>query len=168
MEAHYAKYGVTDGVLRIGVEQKVGGFVCKGWPSWPMAAQARGWIIGVIVVKDNTWRGNIGGWFPKSRIIDYDDWDNESSRGISVDVWFSDIDPPRKLNLWVSNANYIITLRRARRCPSNWSPSTESLSHADCGGVTTGEWTIYIYRRGGAAELDAKKKVAGRDVSTQF
>jgi hypothetical protein len=166
MEAHYAKYGVTDGVLRIGVEQKVGGFVCKGWPSWAMAAQARGWIIGVIVVKDNTWRGNIGGWFPKSRIIDYDDWDNESSRGISVDVWFIDIDPPRKLNLWVSNANYIITLRRARRCPSNWSPSTESLSHADCGGVTTGEWTIYIYRRGGAAELDAKKKVAGRDLST--
>jgi hypothetical protein len=83
-----------------------------------------------------------------------------------VDVWFCDVDPPSKLSLWVSHTQYIITTRRARNTMELWRFQHLALSHADCGGVTTGLWNLFIYSMPNDKLLLSPPVVAGRDLST--
>lgn len=166
MEAEYAKFGVTDGVMSTRGEQRQCGILCRGWPGWCMAAQARGWSISLIVVKDCTWEKEIQGWFPGAEIVDVDKCEPWKISGAEIDVWYSDVDPPRKLNIWVSRASYIISSRRARNLASGWVENTVKLSHAECGGVTTGVWPFFLYRRLSSESFAKPTLVAGRDLSS--
>jgi len=131
-----------------------------------MAAQARGWSINLIVVKDCTWEKEIQGWFPGAEIVDVDKCEPWKISGAEIDVWYSDVDPPRKLNIWVSRASYIISSRRARNLASGWVENTVKLSHAECGGVTTGVWPFFLYRRLSSESFAKPTLVAGRDLSS--
>ncbi len=166
MEAEYAKYGVTDGVMLTKGERLNCGVLCKGWPGWCMTAQARGWNIIVIVLKDCLWEQEIRRWFPSANVVKYEACEPWHVTSSPIDVWYSDVDPPRKLNIWVSRADYIVTFRRARLAPTGWSKRRLTLNHEACGGVTTGEWSFFLYHRCKARPFDNPISVAGRDLSS--
>ena len=71
LEAEYAKYGVTDGVLVKEEQQRVCGAIIKGWPGWCMAALTRGWKLELIILKDNVWAKEIRSWFPNEHVVQY-------------------------------------------------------------------------------------------------
>jgi hypothetical protein len=71
LQADYAKYGITDGVLLRDEEQRSCGAIVKGWPGWCMAAIIRGWDLKLIIVKDNKWDKEIRVWFPDARVEEY-------------------------------------------------------------------------------------------------
>lgn len=164
METHYAQYGVTNGVLKSTGGQRSCGFLCKGWPSWMIAAQARGWFIMILIIKENLWLKEIKDWFPETQVMTYNNQTTLCALGLGVDIWFCDTDPPRKLNLWGSEAMYIVSERRVRHMPAGWETTSHTLRHSDCGGVTTGCWRLHVYRRPGAPSLDQPMQAAGRDL----
>jgi hypothetical protein len=166
MAAEYAKYGVTDGMLINEREGRSCGVIVKGWPGWCFAAITRGWKVKLIIVKDNEWEEEIKVWFPAAKVINWSEVVMGEISSIQVDVWFTDMDPPRKLNVWVTETLFIVTMRRARSVPQDWKYQAITLMHRNCGGVTTGEWTLYIYSRSNSPVLSPVGKVAGRDLST--
>ena len=84
-----------------------------------------------------------------------------------VHCWFSDVDPPRKLNIWESSSTFIIFTRRARHIQnSQWIMTRISLSHIQCGGVTDGSWDFMVYSPLASITLDPPSSVAGRDLSS--
>jgi hypothetical protein len=76
------------------------------------------------------------------------------------------MDPPIKLNLWVSHAQYIITTRRARKTMEPWKYQRLLISHPECGGITTGSWNLYVYFMLHNEPLMPPSAVAGRDLSS--
>ncbi len=166
LEAEYAKYGVTDGVLVKEEKQRVCGAIIKGWPGWCMAAVTRGWKLELIIVKDNVWDREIRSWFPKARVVEYGEATLGDIALAGAEVWFCDIDPPNKLNLWVSQSHYIITTRCARNVVLPWKYQLLNLVHSECGGVTTGAWTMYVYNTPDVPPTQPPPRVAGQDLST--
>jgi hypothetical protein len=166
MRAEYAKYGVTDGVLSNQRERRSCGIIVKGWPSWCMAATTRGWDVKLIVIKDNEWEREIRVWFPMAIVVEYERINGCEASVAYIEVWFSDLDPPQKLNLWISQAHFIITSRRARTVSKPWQFQLLSISHAACGGVTSGSWIFYIYHKDDNLAIIKPAPVAGRDLST--
>ena len=82
----------------------------------------------------------------KSVVLNIDNNFNSSIIQQGVAVWFSDIDPPRPLQLWTSGAKLIITQRRARHVVGNhWLMFPIVLSHSKCGGITDGNGTLCVY-----------------------
>jgi len=146
--------------------------LCGGWPGWAISAKIRGWIVDLIVVKDTEWLECYQCWFPESVIVMFDECEKWTSLGVESDVWLSDADPPRKLSLWDTNAQMIITRRRARYLPKNstsiWSMTFKSIDHVSCGGLTDGAWGFYIYSRQNGPAMSVFESVGSRDVSTVF
>jgi hypothetical protein len=131
-----------------------------------MGAVTRGWTIKLVIVKENEWESEIRAWFPSARVIDLTEASMAVNSAMRVDVWFADMDPPRKLNLWVTQARFIVTMRRARNAPSSWKYQPITLSHIECGGITSGTWNTYIYSSRDEPLLEMTSRVAGRDLST--
>jgi hypothetical protein len=140
-------FGETSGILRVQQDRVVDcGVVCGGWPSFAFGAVARGWNLKFICLKNNEWSNYIHLWFPNSVVLNIDNNFNSSILQQGVAVWFSDIDPPRLLQLWTSGAKIIITQRRARHVVGNQLQMFPiALCHSKCGGVTDGNWTLCVY-----------------------
>jgi hypothetical protein len=166
IRAEYAKYGVTDGVLSNQRERRSCGIIVKGWPSWCMVATTRGWDVKLIVIKYNEWEREIRVWFPMAIVVEYERINGCEASVACIEVWFSDLDPPRKLNLWTSQAHFIITSRRARTVSKPWRFHLLPISHTACGGVTSGSWIFYIYHKDEKLAVIKPAPVAGRDLST--
>jgi len=167
LKADYAKYGVTDGILIKGEKQRLCGALIRGWPGWCMAAVTRGWKLKLIILKENPWDKEIRAWFPEARVLEYGGTTLGDIASAGAEVWFCDMDPPNKLNLWVSQASYIIiATRRARNTVAPWRYQVINLVHSNCGGVTTGAWSLYVYSTPEASWFQPPPKVAGRDLST--
>jgi hypothetical protein len=131
-----------------------------------MAATTRGWDVKLIIVKENEWDKEVRTWFPRAKVVEYDDVKFTDIIAANAEVWFSDLDPPRKLNLWITQARFIITSRRARTVPEPWKFQMMSLSHVECGGITTGVWEFYIYSQSPEDKISRPTQVAGRDLRT--
>jgi len=148
LNADYAQYGVIHGEMHTLNGAPIScGVICIDWPSWAFGLQARGWRVKFILLKDNSWSKALEAWFPDTHIIDKDD-QKAGGTNHEVNAWFSEVDPPRKLRIWESTAYLVVSTKRVRHIPNSWwrmSPST--LHHVDCGGVSDGSWTFYIYTR---------------------
>ena len=146
--ADYAQYGVTNGAMSATPgELLTCGIICDEWPSWALGLKIRGWNIRYILVHKLTWEKELRAWFPTAviRLIGDSAW--EAGDQMSALAWFSDLDPPRKLKLWVSTTKLVITRRRVRHLPQGgWRMTNLLIRHADCGGVTDGAWQFFIYQ----------------------
>lgn len=117
----YSKYGTTVGRItgETGVQVKMG-FVGACWPSWAIGARQWGCLVLLIIIKDSLWMNLLGDLFPDAKILLYHkDMELPVKEKAQVSCWMCDIDPPRKLDLWNSNATVIITMRKAGTLPSN-------------------------------------------------
>jgi hypothetical protein len=163
----HLKYGVTVGrVLKSG-RGVTCGYVCRGWPTWGLAAKARGWTIAVVVLRDNVWEKRIRAIFGGAVLVKCDEAYALGCR-LSIDVWLCDTEPPRGLKIFGESATsqvWIITCRRFRQtCPSGHSYHFFTLMHASCGGVTDGDWSVHVYKPIGVKELHPFQTVGGRDL----
>jgi hypothetical protein len=161
----FAKYGMTVGCLSInaqGVQHC--GVLASGWPSWAFGAKARGWIVEVIIVKEN--HEIVQDLFPDSMVILHETGLILPELLCKINIWFSDIDPPRSLALWTSDAQFVIMSRRARHVNDPlWKMEPRKIAHLQCGGATTGEWVFYLYSRGNAT-LPSSVPTSYRDMSS--
>ncbi len=150
----YSAYGITLGKL----EEVPGpslscGAIISGWPTWCFGLQLRGWDLKFIIHKNSSWLSYLSAWFPSTMIIDIKQVDSISFLN-SVEHWFSDVEPPRKLGLWYTTAKTITSLRRIRHVPAtNWKMEQHKISHLSTGGLTDGEWSLYHYINGETSPL---------------
>jgi len=150
----YSAYGITLGKL----EEVPGpslscGAIISGWPTWCFGLQLRGWDLKFIIHKNSSWLSYLSAWFPSTMIIDIKQVDSISFLN-SVEHWFSDVEPPRKLGLWYTTAKTITSLRRIRHLPAtNWKMEQHKISHLSTGGLTDGEWSLYHYINGETSPL---------------
>jgi len=166
-ESDVSLFGEISGVLHLDLTRRIDcGMVCGGWPTFAFAAVARGWNIKFICLKNNEWSAYFPLWFRTSIIIDIDAFANPAIIQQGVTIWFSDIDPPRCLSLWDSDATMIVSLRRARHIrSSNWAMTPLHLNHVSCGGVTDGSWTVSVYHKKDSASFTlAVHPVSGRNL----
>ncbi len=93
--------------------------------------------------------------FPDACILEYAEFEPWLGLGLKVQVWFSDIDPPKKLSVFGSDTVIaVVTCRRVRDFRAGeWAWQAIKLMHADCGGSTDGHWSFHVYRRVGAPAL---------------
>ena len=166
----YARYGITEGIMtnNCGVQVNCG-VISGGWPSWGLGARARGLNVRVIILKSNEWEPCIRRWFPAALILNYDEnfiWHPVMG---DIDVWMSDTNMPNKLNILVSSASIVIMQRRCRQVPPDeWVRSQISLTHAECGGVTDGSWTLHLYTKAISPAMSTGPTIStsGRNVRT--
>jgi len=160
-------FGETSGVLQIqhGCEVDCG-VICSGWPTFVFGAVARGWNVQFICLKNNEWSDLINNWFPNSTVLIVDDNFNPSIVQQGVSIWFSDIDPPRILQVWNSDALVIITQRRARHIQGReWCMRPITIMHAQCGGVTDGKWVLNLYYKASFTDFPLTEcAVSGRNL----
>ncbi len=119
LKADYAKYGVIDGMLTPADYRNTGcSITCGGWPSWAMGAQARGWHISRIIVKECVWIKQIRAWFFMVPILSYDAIEDWPVQSYSDNTWLRDGEAPCKLDIWSNHyLHTIITHHRIRYIP---------------------------------------------------
>jgi hypothetical protein len=139
---------MTVGCLSVNAQEaRHCGVLASGWPSWAFGAQARGWIIDAIILKDNY--RIIQQLFPGAVVILFEAGLTLSGPLSKINIWFSDIDPPRSLALWASDAEFVVTSRRARHVNDpSWKMEPRKISHTQCGGASDGEWVFFVYSKG--------------------
>jgi len=161
----YAKYGVAYGQVK--TEKGVTcGVLSSGWPSGALAAHRLGWTVELVIVKSEEWKGVVEAWLPGVCLVTVSEVAASFILGQDLDVWVSDIDPPRKLRfLDVCKPLVFVSSRRLRQStPGGYSYQCVKLRHSDCGGVTDSVWTFYVYRRGQPRDSNMPPKSAGRDM----
>ncbi len=142
------------------------GIVCSGWPSWALAAKIRKWTVKIIIIKNSLWISEIKSLFPNVCILDYMDLESWLSLGLNIQFWLSDIDPPRKLSVFSTNAQAVVTCQRVRAFRAGeWTWQVIKLAHAECGGATDGEWNFHVYKRPDAEALASLSPLPPRDLS---
>jgi hypothetical protein len=145
MDADYAKYGSVRGAVQPGTGRLVCGIICSGWPSWALAAECRGREIKLVIIKDSFWSPKIIKLFPRVPVLRCEECENRLTIGVQVSVWFSDVDPPRRLRLFEAEPRpVVVTLRRAQQLPvgeKQFAYHWLSLQHSDCG-VTGGFFCV--------------------------
>jgi hypothetical protein len=149
MSNDFSKYGTTSGVLSTShMDAFSCVFFCTGWPNWAWAAQTRGWHIVTIIIKDSSWDQMIRSCFPSTCVITYVlGLDLEQAFG-KIKMWFSEIDPPRSLALWDSDAEIIITGRQARHVTDHsWKMCTLDFEHSRYDGIMDGKWILYFFTK---------------------
>lgn len=99
LQTNYSKYGIVRGILKETPEGITCGFVSRGWPGWAIAAKARNQAILVIVLREKSWFQLLSSLFPNTLVVDYEASESWLTSGLEVKIWFSDIDPPRKLTM---------------------------------------------------------------------
>jgi hypothetical protein len=91
----YSKYGIVNGQVHWSKLELQCAIISSGWPSWALGVTARGWQIKIMIIKDNCWYSVICKLFPNILILRYEECNKCVGLGIQVQVWFSDVDPPR-------------------------------------------------------------------------
>jgi len=132
-----------------------------------MAAEARGWSVIVVVLRDSRWENRLRELYPKAMIRGSEDIQSLGCK-LNVLVWFCDVEPPRGMRIFGDTADgqvTVVSLRRFRQViPQGYMYQNLRLRHEDCGGVTDGEWPIHVYRRGVDPLMERPRPVAGRDL----
>ncbi len=149
----FAKYGCTVGSLVLNPEEIVTcGVISIGWPSWAFAASLRGFKVVKIVIKDQVWFQKAAAWFPDAEVSLHQSGVKTACAYTKIKMWLSDIDPPRSLGIWSSEATTVVTSRRARHVfGDDWKMTSFDVGHSPSGGATDGQWTFYMYLRGSAS-----------------
>lgn len=144
------------------------GCVVYGYPSWAFSLTLRGWSLEVIFIKENSWLDAATKWFPRIKVILLDTKLIMSEELLKINYWFCEIDPPRVLSLWLSEAKFVVTSRRARHVQGPaWRMHPISLSHVNVGGITDGRWDFFFYSNQSDQLLsDADAPVTFRDLSS--
>jgi hypothetical protein len=121
-----------------------------------------------MIIKENCWYSLICKLFPNVLILRYEECDKWLGLGVQVQVWFSEVDPPRKLSLFHSSSRaLIVTARRARHVPKGeWNYLPICVIHSDCGGATDGSWMFHIYHQANELNVMLPASVPGRDLMT--
>lgn len=138
---------MTVGCLSVNAQEACQcGILASGWPSWAFGAKARGWIIEVIILKDNY--RIIQQLFPDSVVILFEAGLTLSGILSKINTWFSDIDPPRSLALWASDAEFVVTSRRARHVndPSWKNGTKENFPHSMWGRFRWGMGFLHLLK----------------------
>jgi hypothetical protein len=150
MNSNYSKYGTTTGVLTIDTSITPScGLLCAGWPSWAFALTIRGWRVELIILKESPWLEALKVWLPDTQVLTYVSGDKRLGGYAKIRNWFCDVEPPRSLCLWNSDAELIVTCRRARHVQdSSWRMKHLYLTHVDAGGATDGSWSLNVYHKG--------------------
>ncbi len=167
--AYYAQYGMTTGVLlREDAGPYTCGILCWSWPAWAFGALLRGWLIAVILIKEASWKLPIQNWFPQARVILIAPGLSLSREDYKINAWFSDLDLPRSLDLWSTDAKVIVSSRRFRHVPDpRWKMTPHTFTHQGVGGVTDGCWTFFVYSRNSQPLLPGASHTVGfRDMSS--
>jgi len=166
-DREHAKYGITVGrITKIGQEMACG-YVCTGWPTWALAAKARGWSLMAIVLRDCAWERRIRALFPDAMIYRSDE---VLSLGcwLAVNVWFCNVEPPRGMRIFGDDADHrvmIFSCRQFRQtCPASHTYQQLTMEHSECGGVTDGKWNVHVYRHKSTKELVPGGRLGGRDI----
>ncbi len=167
LQASYAKYGVTAGVVQVieGVVLSCG-VICRGWPSWAFGAALRGWEVSFLLVKDSDWVKELAGWFPRASMHVYKKEFKLPIQFTKLNYWFSDSDPPRSLNLWKSYAKVIVSIRRARHVDdSSWTMTPFHFQHSAVGGATDASGSLYVYAKEPVSLSQVVNPISLRDLS---
>jgi hypothetical protein len=169
-DAKFAKYGMAVGVIeRIeGMGQMRCGLVISEWPSWVFAIRERGWEAAVVITKTKAWHPLIRKTCPGVEVVLYDQCEDRLGAAANIQVWVSDIDPPRRLRLFESEAvRAVLTTRKVRRGVSlgeMWEHRALKVSHAGSGGMTDGSWVLHAYCQKGMWSQGELKELPGRDM----
>ncbi len=150
-EAMYSKYGLATGRISAGENRDMlwCGIISAGWPTWAIAAKEKGWRVGLVITKENEWSKHIRRLFPDTPVVNYEECENRLATATRIQVWLSDVDPPRRLRVFEGpEVRAVITMRRARGIPSS-SQFICALKH--------GIWLVpLIYRAGTCYALSMK------------
>jgi hypothetical protein len=152
--ALHSAYGITVGKLEVVPGPPLScGVIIVGWPTWCFGLHLRGWGLRFIIHKGSHWLTYLSTWFPTATIVDMREVETTVIFN-TVNHWFSDVEPPRKLGLWHTNAKSITSLRRIHHLPaSNWKMEQYKVTHLSIGGVTDGSWMLYHYVSHGHHQL---------------
>ena len=152
-QVEYAKYGVVEGsmLVRGRGPSNTCMVVSKGWPSWAFGAMGVGLDLRYILLLSGEWEETLARMYPEVVVINC----GASNEGCGVrmveldkvDVCFSDVDPPGRLNIWELAGCSVITSRRCRRVPKGWNEEVSGVCHTDCGGVTDFRGHVHVYTR---------------------
>jgi hypothetical protein len=115
----YARYGVTIGRMKLMSTQVTCGVVSTGWPSFALAAKARGWLVSCIVVLNNDWGSLIRRIFSDSMVLNgTESAVDKLGCKFSPMVWLCDVESPRRLKVWGIDGGVqptVLCLRRLRQ-----------------------------------------------------
>jgi hypothetical protein len=128
----------------------------------------RGWSIAIILIKEATWTIPVQNWSPQSRVVTIAPGLILSSEDYKINAWFSEIDLPRSLDLWSSDAKVIVSSKKFRHVPdTSWKMSPHQFAHLGVGGVTDGTWTFFVYSRNSHSVLPSTTQIVNvRDMSS--
>jgi hypothetical protein len=163
----YAKYGMTKGVVMLPRRKLECGIIVDGWPTWGLAALKANFVV-MILVRSELWCNRVRNLFPEAsveRILPGEIHDRVL-KGVQVDIWLSDIEPPRRLSLFNQYPSApVITRRRARyEVGVTHGYQFFRVPHVDCGGVTDATWEIHVYLPRGTPAWAPFDKKGGRDM----
>jgi len=142
--------------------------IVNGWPVWVFAALGRGWQVALVVFKDSEWAPLIKRLSPNSVVEPYGVCEDRLGAAVNIQVWLSDVDPPRRLRVFDSPAvTLVVCGRRARNIGimgEVWDYQATLVAHSDVGGMTDGAWRIHVYTRKDAWRTEAVARLPGRDL----
>jgi hypothetical protein len=148
------------------MEKMCCGIIATGWPTWAFAARDKGWQVVVVITKSNEWHKHIKMMFPGTPIVSYDECENRMAIATKIQVWFSDVDPPRRLRVFEGDdVRAVIAMRWARALPNNlFVYQPVRLTHKGYGGMIDGEWQIHVYLQIGGWEVVKYTNLPSRDM----
>jgi hypothetical protein len=159
----YAKYGIVTGSIGRSSFDLTCIIISKGWPGWAFGALAAGFTIQTVIMLDTQWLPAAQRLLPSTSFMSYSA-DTLNSRLLlhPVDVVFSDSDHPGNLRTWELAHRAVITFRRCRRVPKEWSSQSIQVHHERIGGVTTLCQTVFCHGR-----RNASNSVVGSGIAVQ-
>ncbi len=95
----------------------------------------------MVITKSNEWHKQIKRMFPGTPIVSYDECENRMAIVTKIQVWFSDVDSPRRLRVFKGNeVRAVIAMQRAQALPNNlFVYQPVQFPHKGCGGMMDGE-----------------------------
>jgi hypothetical protein len=165
----YSKYGVTTGQAQFSSGYTII-VISKHWPSWCFGLKACGCTLRALILMDKTWLAVCKRLLPPSLVLLYTEFLLDQACAIVADIVISDIDLPASFNLWRRVKYIYISRQGIRRCttiPVSFIPHFVSLTHLECGGVTTGQWKLRFYIKSDYTWDHSRRPIcAQRDLSS--
>jgi hypothetical protein len=119
--------------------------VAKFWPSWCFSLQTCGCTLRALVLMGKSWLPVCKCLLPSSTVLLYSEFLLDQSCSLVADIFISDIDLPTTVHLWRRVKHIYISrqgIRHSYSIPSHFTSHFSSLTHTECGGVTTGHWKL--------------------------